>query len=221
MNAAGGQIQGARKNQEDAWGLDVYGAGELLALVADGLGGHPAGDVASREAVARIRRQFAGYRTRGADSPRDWIRQAVMDADRALLRMQMDDVELEGMATTVVALYVHGNEFWAAAVGDSYILLRRQERLLCLNELHSEGGGVTSCVGFNLSRMDLADRLLVEPGDRFLLASDGIATLQSEEVGGLLGQATDPEAAVQSLLDAVEASAAPRQDNATLVAIFA
>jgi PPM family protein phosphatase len=221
MKAAGGQIQGARARQEDAWGIELFGAGEALALVADGLGGHPAGDVASREGIAQVRKHFARYRTRGTEGPRDWLKQAVMDADRYLLRMQLDNVDLEGMATTLVAFYLHGAEFWAASVGDSYLLLRRQERLICLNELHAEGGGVTSCVGFNLSRMDLADRLLVEPGDRFLLASDGIATLESEEVNGLLAAAEDPETAVRDLLAAIEASGAPRQDNATLLAVFA
>jgi len=87
--------------------------------------------------------------------------------------------------------------------------------------LHTEGGGVTSCLGFNLSRVDLADRLLVEPGDRYLLASDGIATLDSDEIAGLLGAAPDPESAIGELLAAIEASALPNQDNVTIVAAFA
>ena len=218
--AAGGQIQGTRMRQEDAWHLERFAPGEFLAIVADGLGGHPAGDVASTEGVAEFARVFAEHRSVGDAEPREWLKQAVLAADDRLRGMQLRDEELSGMATTIVSLYVRGTEFWAASVGDSYLLLRRDAKLLVLNELHAEGGGVTSCVGFNLSRLDLADRLLVEPGDRFLLASDGIAALDAEEIGALVGNAADPDAAVRDVLAAIEQAELPNQDNATVVALF-
>lgn len=222
MKAAGAQIQGTRMRQEDAWSLERWGAGELLAIVADGLGGHPAGNVASREAVAEFRRVFAEHRAAtGAGTPRDWLKEGVLAADLQLRALQRADADLHGMATTLVALYARGGEFWAASVGDSYLLLRRGGQLLVLNELHAEGGGVTSCIGFHLSRVDLADRLAVEPGDRFLLASDGVASLDAEEISVLLGAAADPEAAVRDVLHAIEECALPNQDNVTLVAVLA
>lgn len=221
LRAAGAQIQGRRMRQEDAWRLDPLGAGEVLAIVADGLGGHPAGDTASREAVAELARVFLEARAGGAGTPRDWLKDGVLGADRHVRTLARTRPELHGMATTLVALFVRDREFWAASVGDSYLLLRRGEQLIVLNELHSEGGGVTSCVGYNLSRVDLADCLLVEPGDRFVLASDGITTLDAEEIGALVAKAADPEAAAGALLAAVEDSALPHQDNVTIVAIFA
>lgn len=221
MKAAGGQIQGSRMRQEDSWSLEVLGAGECLAVVADGLGGHPAGDTASREGVATVRQAFLEQRGAAAAQPREWLKHAVLAADARLRTLQRADPELHGMATTLVALYLRADEFWAASVGDSYLLLLRRGQLLVLNELHAEGGGVTSCVGFHLSRVDLADRLAVEPGDRFLLASDGVASLEAEEIGGLLGAAPDPEAAVRDVLRAIEEAALPNQDNVTLVAVFA
>lgn len=220
LAAAGAQIQGARMRQEDAWHVDRFAAGELLAIVADGLGGHPAGDVASAECVAAMARMFAERRGAADESPREWLKHAVLGADRLLHEMQRRSSELLGMASTVVVLYVRGNEFWAASVGDSYLLLRRQGKLLVLNELHAEGGGVTSCVGFNLSRVDLADRLLVEPGDRFLLATDGIAALDGEEINALVGGAADADGAVRDVLAAIEQAGLPHQDNATAVAVF-
>ena len=219
--AAGNQIQGARQRQEDAFEIERLGSGELLAIVADGLGGHPAGNVASTECVATLVRVFGEERRTNGEPPREWLKNAVLAADEQLREMQLRDDDLSGMATTVLALYVRGTEFWAASVGDSYLLLRRGDKLLVLNELHAEGGGVTSCVGFNLSRLDLADRLLVEPGDRFLLASDGITALDAEEISGLMGAAADPEGAVRDLLAAIEEAGLPHQDNATVVAIFA
>lgn len=221
MNAAGAQIQGTRRRQEDAWSLQRFDDGAVLAVVADGLGGHPAGDVASGEAVAALQRAFAARRGQPDPLPREWLKHAVLEADAHLRERAARDPALDGMATTLVALYLSGREFWAASVGDSYLLLRRDGRLIALNELHSEAGGVTSCVGFHLSRVDLADRLLVEPGDRFLLATDGIATLDADEIGGLLGAAADPETAVRDLLRAVEDSALPNQDNVTVLAVFA
>lgn len=221
MKAAGGQIQGTRMRQEDCWSLERLDDGAMLAVVADGLGGHPGGDIASREGVAEVKRAFLEQRAAAEAQPREWLKQAVMAADQHLRSLQRADAELHGMATTLVALYLRAGEFWAASVGDSYLLLQRRGQLLVLNELHAEGGGVTSCVGFHLSRVDLADRLAVEPGDRFLLASDGIATLEAGEIGALLGAAPDPEGAVRDVLRAVEDAALPNQDNVTLVSVFA
>jgi protein phosphatase len=220
MKAFGDQIQGKRADQEDAWRVETFGPAEVLAIVADGLGGHPAGDVASRLAVDEFIEQFVRRRERREGTPRQWLQESVTGVDMHLRRRQQIDRALSGMATTLVALYVHENAFWAASVGDSYLLLHRRSELLRLNELHSEDGGVTSCLGFNLTRVDLADRLAVEPGDRFMIASDGITTLDDEELRALLGAAADPESAVHQLLAAIEAIAEPRQDNATAVALF-
>jgi serine/threonine protein phosphatase PrpC len=219
LRAAGGQVQGARRRQEDAFGIERYDA-EVLALVADGLGGHPAGDVASREAVREFVTQFGRRRIDVTVTPRQWLQQSTMATHAALLAMTRAERRLREMATTLVALYLRGNEFWAVSVGDSYLLLLREGRLVRLNELHAEAGGVTSCLGYNLARVDIADALAVLPGDRFLLASDGIVALDDDEVAGLLGGAADAESAVRDLLAAVEKAGVPKQDNATVVAVL-
>jgi serine/threonine protein phosphatase PrpC len=220
LAAGGGQVQGTRKRQEDAWGLERYGESEVLALVADGLGGHPAGDVASREAVREFVEQFGARRARGTATPRQWLQDATLATHGALLGMARTQRRLREMATTLVALYVRGAEFWAVSVGDSYLLLLRGDRLVRLNELHAEAGGLTSCLGFNLARVDVADALAVQPGDRFLLASDGILALDDDEIAGFLGEG-DAAAAVGALLAAVEQADLPGQDNATAVAVLA
>lgn len=220
MNAAGGQIQGARRRQEDAWHIEPYGEDELLAIIADGLGGHPAGDVASREAVREFVEQFTERRRRGTLSPRQWLQDSTLATDACLQDMARKKRALREMATTLVVLYLRGNEFWAASVGDSYLLLLRDGQLVRLNELHAEGGGVTSCVGFNLSRVDIADRLPAVPGDRFLLATDGVVTLDDAEVTAFLAGPRDASTAVHDLLAAVEHAGSPGQDNATVVAVL-
>lgn len=220
MRAAGGQIQGARRRQEDAWHIERYGDHEVLAIVADGLGGHPAGDVASREAVREFVEQFAARRARGTQTPRQWLQDSVIATDACLQDMARQKRNLREMATTLVVLFLRGAEFWAASVGDSYLLLLRDSQLMRLNELHAEGGGVTSCVGFNLARVDIADTLPSVAGDRFLLASDGIVTLDDDEVTAFLSGPQDPGTAVHDLLAAVEHAEAPGQDNATVVTVF-
>lgn len=220
LRAAGGQIQGARRRQEDAWAIERYGDDEVLAVVADGLGGHPAGDVASREAVREFVDQFTERRRRGTATPKQWLQDSTLGADAHLQDLSRKKRELREMATTLVALYVRGGEFWAVSVGDSYLLLLRGGKLMRLNELHSEAGGVTSCLGFNLARVDIADTLPAATGDRFLLASDGVITLDDDEVSALLDSQGGADAAVSGLLKAVEVTALPGQDNVTVVALL-
>ena len=219
MKVGGGQIQGARRRQEDAWHVERYGDDEVLMVVADGLGGHPAGDVASREGVREFVAQFNARRARGTQSPRHWLQDSTIAADAALKQMAREKRHLREMATTLIVMFARGAEFWAVSVGDSYLLLLREGRLMRLNELHSESGGVTSCLGFNLARVDIADRLAVMPGDRFALASDGVITLDDAEVTGFLARAEDPDAAVKAMLEAIEEAQLPNQDNVTVVVL--
>lgn len=221
MRVGGGQIQGARRRQEDAWHVERYDDAEVLMIIADGLGGHPAGDVASREAVREFVEQFAARRARGTQSPRQWLQDSTIATDAALKQMSREKRHLREMATTLVAMYARGAEFWAISVGDSYLLMQRDGKLVRLNELHSESGGVTSCMGFNLARVDIADRLALLPGDRFLLATDGVITLDDTEVTGFLARAADPDAAVKSMLEAIEQAKLPNQDNVTVIALLA
>lgn len=219
LDVAGLTIQGQRRRQEDAWHLERFGPSEVLAIVADGLGGHPAGDLASRAAVDEFVSVFADLRAREAGNPRRWLQEATVGADLHLRALQEEDQTRRGMATTLVAAYRSGVELWTVSVGDSYVLLWRRGQLYRLNELHTERGGVTSCIGYNLSRMDLAEVMTLEDADRLLLASDGLTTLDDEQVSRLFEAATGAEALVRAAIAAIEQVDHPGQDNATLVAI--
>lgn len=219
MQIHSGQIQGKRERQEDAFAVEHFADGEVLAGVADGLGGHPAGDVASREGLQEFFRQCSSLRSHGSGTPRYWLDESVHAAQRHLLKQQRDNPEWFGMATTLVAVYARDTTLWAVSVGDSYLLRLRRGQLLPLNELHGENGGVTSAVGFHLSQIDLSSHQL-EAGDRYLLASDGILTLGSAEMTRVLTEAADAGAAVRALLAAIESRAHPFQDNVTVVAVF-
>ncbi len=220
MQIAGGQSQGKRQRQEDAFSIERFAAGEALLLVADGLGGHPGGDVASREGLKGFSRHFTSARTKGTGSPSHWMQDAIHAAQRGLLKQQRDQAELMGMATTLVAFYLQGSELTAASVGDSYLLRLRAGELMRLNELHGENGGVTSAIGFNLTQIDLSKDLKSESGDRYLLASDGIVTLDDGDLIRLMASAASPEEAVHALLSTIESRAHPYQDNTTVVVVF-
>jgi len=220
MDIAGGQIQGARRRQEDAFSIETLAEGARLLLVADGLGGLPAGDVASREAsveFVRVVREQSGARQ--GEAP-DWMRHAVREADGHLQRRQSGAPELAGMSTTIVALYVSGPNACALSVGDSYLMLLRKGMLYVLNDLHREGSALTSCLGAQLRQVWTLDALKIEPGDRILLATDGITTLGEATIKERVTAATNAQAAVDGVLGTIEDAMATHQDNATVVAML-
>lgn len=219
LDAAGGQIQGARSRQEDYWATEAVIGGQLV-VVADGLGGHPAGNVASREAVTRmlklLREDLDPYRA----SAEALLYSAVRIVHRQLQEMQLRDPELHGMATTLIAVFSADDRSAFVNVGDSLFWRLRNGELTQLNTRHTQDGGVTSCVGFRLAELE-AEPLEIETGDRFLISSDGILSLKEDTIAELLGSAFDPLTAVDALLTAVEMVAHPHQDNCTVAVLFA
>ena len=221
MDIAGGQIQGARRRQEDAFAIETLNGGARLVLVADGLGGLPSGDVASHEASAEFIRVVREQADAGRGTAPEWMRHAVTEADSHLQRRQAAEPELAGMSTTIVALYARGNEASALSVGDSYLMLLRNGMLYVLNDLHREGRGLTSCLGAQLRQIWKLDALKIERGDRIVLATDGITTLSEATIKERVATAGSAQQAVDGLLGAIEEAVAAHQDNATIVALIA
>jgi serine/threonine protein phosphatase PrpC len=220
MDIAGGQIQGARRRQEDAFAIEMLPGGGRLALVADGLGGLPAGDVASREATAEFVRTTGEQAAGKSGKPQDWMLHALREADAHLQRRQGGAPELAGMSTTLVALYVRDNNACALSVGDSYLMLLREGMLYVLNDLHREGNALTSCLGAQLRQIWALETLRIEAGDRILLATDGITTLGEATIKERVTAAANAQAVVDALLGAIEDAAQMHQDNATIVALI-
>ena len=220
MDIAGGQIQGARRRQEDAFAIEMLAGGGRLLLVADGLGGLPAGDVASREASAEFVRVTGEQAAAKNGKAHDWMLHALREADAHLQRRQRGTSELAGMSTTLVALYARGGDACALSVGDSYLMLLRKGMLYVLNDLHREGSALTSCLGAQLRQIWALESLKVEPGDRILLATDGITTLGEATIKERVAAAANAQGAVDGLLRAIEDAMAMHQDNATVVAMM-
>ena len=221
----GGQHQGARPYQEDSWALKTLGDGSLLAVVADGMGGHAGGAVASKIVVETF---VHSIEQGGA------LSDGLQDANNAVRRGAAGKPDLAGMGATVVAAQVRGDEVRWISVGDSPFFLISLGRIERLNADHSmvpqieamvQRGMLTkeeaehhparhtlreAVMGEKLSLIDRGSRRL-ERDARLLLCSDGIQTLSEKAIAAVAARP------VQALIDAVLAAKAEHQDNITAV----
>ncbi len=215
-------------------------AGEGLFVVADGMGGHLAGEIASEMAVARLTERLPVAERNTLDD----LVAAITEANVDIYQGSIDDPDQAGMGTTVTALAVvadphDGEAFGVANVGDSRGYVLRHGRLRQLTVDHSfvqelvAEGAITGAEARTHPRRNIVTRALgIEPfvrvdswtmpiirGDRFVLCSDGLVDEITDEVITELIQANpdDPEAAAQALVDA--ANDAGGRDNITVVVV--
>ncbi len=237
--------KGARSHQEDAADVVIVPDGGFLVLVADGMGGHLAGEVASRETIASFSASFV---KRQSGEPSARLRLALKDANRHLASLQKGS-QRGNMGTTLVAAYVNGGHLSWLSVGDSHLYLwRRGERPRKLNADHSMWplvreewlrGDVSldyalsqrsilrsAIMGEKIDLIDCPDEtLLVQEGDFLLLASDGIdewledVDTNKELAMSLYPETKNPEAFVNYILEQVEMLEYPHQDNVTILGV--
>jgi serine/threonine protein phosphatase PrpC len=222
---------------------DSAGVGELgdslLLVVADGMGGHAAGEAAARIVVDAMFDRFE--KGMGGD-PRDNLYFGAQDAHRGVLMYAADHGTL-GMGSTMVAAYIRGDDIWVAHVGDSRFYLFREgtvayrtidhTRVQSLLEIgaitpeearkHPEGNVITRAVGHD--RQDgggrpfeadvIAEPLKLKAGDTLLLCSDGLYDLvdDREMIGIVSGEGA--EVACRKLVDL--ANERGGHDNITVV----
>lgn len=200
--AARTEVGHVRSRNEDA--LLVAGEDGVLA-VCDGLGGHPAGDVASAAAVESLR----GSAPKVAASAEDLVA-ALHAAHDAVLAAAAEDRERTDMATTVVIATVGDGAARVAHVGDSraYLLDAATDtgtdggRLHQVTRDHGMGGYITQALGLDRSIDPDVTEVATPPGSRLLLCSDGLSNmLDAASIGSLLG-AGDAQAACDALVDA-------------------
>ena len=221
-----------RANNEDAL-LVGEGRDETLFVVADGIGGFEAGEVASRIAVDVLRELEPGAS----------FEAAIREANRRILAVGRGDERLSGMGTTIVATRFGGTREEPVAeiahVGDSRAYLLRGGSLRPLTEDHSlvaelvRSGDLTRDQAAEHPQKNLITRALgaeeevevdtvvlpVEAGDRFLLCSDGLTDMVPEaNIGEILADSPgDPEKPARTLVSA--ALDAGGSDNVTVVVV--
>ena len=223
--AAGTDIGHVREGNEDS-----FLAEEPLFAVADGMGGHRGGEVASSLALETIERMFA----RGEGE----LVEQVREANRAVFQRSTLDRAVAGMGTTLTAALLEGDHIRLAHVGDSRAYLVRDGRLRLLTEDHTlvhrmvlEGELTEAEAEVHPHRSILTRALGVDPdvevdeitlevraGDRLLLCSDGLTGMLPEpRVEEILGAEAEPQRAVDRLIR--EANDAGGVDNITAIVI--
>ena len=203
-----------------------------LFVVADGMGGAQAGEVASKAAVAAFESELP------AGSPQRVLEQTIKLANRAIHEQAQSDPNLAGMGTTTTAAILdpEAEEVAIGHVGDSRAYRFRGGKLERLTRDHSlveemrRKGQLTEAQAEDHPQRSIITRALgpepevevdlqtvpAQPGDVFLICSDGLTTmLDDEQIARLLGRASSMAAAVRTLVD--EANRAGGRDNITVL----
>lgn len=217
-----------REGNEDS----AYASGRLLA-VADGMGGHAHGEVASSVAIAAMASleevQLGGDLLNAIEA-------AVRDANRKLHEMVGRDPSLKGMGTTLTAMLWNGTQVALVHVGDSRAYLLRRGELYQITHDHTlvqqlvDDGRITPEEAATHPQRSILLRALdgsgeVDPdltlreaqvGDRYLLCSDGLSgVVSAETMHATLTNIDDPEEVVRQLIDLANRGGGP--DNITCV----
>jgi serine/threonine protein phosphatase PrpC len=200
-----------------------------LFAVADGMGGHQGGEVASKLALELLRRAADG----GSD-----LAEVVREANRAVFSKASEDPGLTGMGTTLTAVVLQGDRLRLAHVGDSRMYRVRDGSMERITRDHTvvenlvEKGQLTPREAHIHPQRSILTRALgveedvqvdeaevdIKPGDRLLLCSDGLTGMVGEEdILRILTGNDDPQAASDALVDA--ANEAGGQDNITAVVL--
>ena len=258
---ASSATKGARDYQEDTsafWPPEASGgavdaptanATRLVAVLADGMGGHAAGALASRMVCESFISAYAGLVCAHAGlngSRPERLLEALSSANEAIAEQVRANPVLSGMGSTLVAATFGDEGVEWVSVGDSPLLLCRRGEIELLNEDHSLApeldrlaamGCMTAeearadprrhmlrsaVTGDDLDLVDVSRRpLALEQGDYVILASDGLHTLETGEIKRIVAAyAQDGAAAVAgALIRAVEALRDPHQDNTTVIAV--
>ncbi len=203
-------------------------------VVADGMGGHAAGEVASQAIIEAIRELHPGN---NFDELHEAVKRSLRDTNR-LLHEQSDDYDDERVpGSTVVVLIIEGRQGAVVWVGDSRIYRRSDQQLVQLTrdhsyvqelvdqglikaedaESHAMANVITRAIGI-VEPVELDFRLIkVKTGDQFLLCSDGLSRMVTDvEIESIMANKNSEEI-VQSLLHTALVRGAP--DNVTLIYI--
>ncbi|MGA0567799.1 protein phosphatase 2C domain-containing protein [Rathayibacter sp. KR2-224] len=230
--AAVSHVGKVRSNNQDSG----Y-AGSSLFLVADGMGGHAGGDVASAIATNRIKEIDHAYPT--AEDAQIALQSALLAANGLLAETVFEHPELTGMGTTVSALIRVDGRIALAHIGDSRIYLLRDGRLEQVTTDHTfvqrlvDSGRITEEEALTHPRRSVLMRVLGDvdsspeidtwtaetlPGDRWLICSDGLTgVVKPELIENVLAHIESPKAAAERLVRASLDAGAP--DNVTVVIV--
>lgn len=214
----------------------------LLAVLADGMGGHQGGALASKTVCETFIDAFRSE----AGEDREKLVASLASANDAVRTLADQDPMLDGMGSTLIGAAFHSDGVEWVSVGDSPLLLYRRGEIATLNADHSlapeldrlaELGSITkerakadprrhmlrsAITGDEIELVDVSKHALkLEPGDLIILASDGVHTLETTEIARVVSAYSDDGASAvcDALIRAVDAVRDPHQDNTTVITV--
>lgn len=242
--------QGGRDYQEDAIITDFSTGAEFgFAVLSDGMGGHAAGDVASKIVVTELFSELTFRRDELCADPTliaPALREAALSANACLSDHVLANPHTRGMGATLLACVVMDNALFWISVGDSPLFLFRDNELRQLNQDHSMGphidflvrsgamsaeagryhperNALTSVLlGQDIAQIDCPETpFALQPGDTILVASDGLQYLENEAICEFLRNRPDAHCTEISdgLMAAVQSLDDPDLDNVTFAVV--
>ncbi len=209
-----------RTQNEDAlwsspWDAKLFLKKGALFVIADGLGGLPKGEVASRMAVETVAEAYESFWERPESG---WLHRAFLKANAAICGQNARSPRNQAMATTLTASWFFGDRFTVAHVGDCRLYRVRGGEALPLTRDHAEGRhALTRAVG-------LEDNLEVDvftedfiKSDVYLQASDGLYPLLTPKEIAETAQSLEPDAACRRFVELAKSRGGP--DNVTVQVI--
>lgn len=233
MKYAAKSITGRRAQNEDSFRIPTKAETLPLVAVADGMGGHVAGAVASKLVINGLGEELANL---PKEDPSSRILKGVQYVNMFVYRASQDDRTLDGMGSTVVCAVLSADCFWAANVGDSRLYLFHHDTLeqvtcdhtyvqMLVDEgaitkeearTHPRRNLITRAMGIGLrTEIDLFEKPWSK-GDLVLLCSDGLCgSVTDLEMADVLRHSTDLNDACEVLVDLATANGST--DNITVV----
>jgi serine/threonine protein phosphatase PrpC len=229
--------KGGREKNEDRMGYCYTRDSGLFAL-ADGMGGHPEGEVASQLALQTMAALFQRDAKPVLSDPLRFLHDAIMAGHHQLLRYATEKALMDTPRTTIVAALLQGNAAYWAHCGDSRLYLVRGDKLIARTRDHSyselqETLSQVVPIGERFNRnvlftclgspgkpvVDTAGPLLMQSGDRLLLCSDGLwGSVSDAVITEQLAQRTISDA-VPELVEQALRNAGPKSDNVTVISV--
>lgn len=209
-------------------------SGSLLAVVADGMGGHNAGEIASSEAINVIKDVVLD----NEHNAKEMLIQAITSANSTVYNMSLDKQALFGMGTTITACVIEKDKVTAAQVGDSRLYLIRDGMIIQITKDHSlvemliENGSITKEDAKHHPQKNVITRAIgtdkevsadiyefsICEGDIILLCSDGLVNMvEDEKILSVITRTKNFEETADKLV--CEAENAGGSDNITVILI--
>ena len=226
--------KGGREKNEDRMGYS-YTRDAVLFLLADGMSGHPEGEMAAQIALQTLSTLFQRDAKPSLPSVQGFLATGVMAAHHQIIRYASEQALMDTPRTTLVAGLIQDGELHWAHCGDSRLYVVRDGGLLSRTRDHSyieaqaSAGASTegvnrnvlfTCLGSTVRPMfDVAGPLKLREGDKLLLCSDGLwGSVEDDEIVSMLADVPVADA-VPALVERALAIAGERSDNVTVIAL--